>query len=472
MDIRFHIVYETDLQNSRCCFDYTQENRIMDGNRSSRRHFIKQSALVFGGLLGTSLFDRSLLKPAKAAAADSRVVIIRDDQVLQSGNRFDTDVIQLMMDEGIRQITGITDVGEAWKSLFPGFDNTKVICIKVNCINSRMSSHPEVAYAIVNGLTRMRTDAMPFPENNIIIWDRTTAELSNAGYTENRSNSGIRCFGTDRSDPGCSSTTYSVAGISIRLSRILTDFSDYMINLSILKNHNQAGVTLSQKNHFGSCNNPGALPHGNGCDPYISALNALAPIRQKQVLNICDALYGVVSGGPGGSPQVTTKSLLLSTDCVALDYYGAEMLRENGCRTLSTARYINTSAQAPYDLGTNDPEKIELIKIENLSTDFPVATQGINPPTGFALFQNFPNPFNGATSLSFEITEPSFVDLRIYDIRGHLIRTLAHEEKSRGFYHVMWDGMDRNGRSVASGTYIAQLSTHRHHQTILMSFVK
>ena len=65
--------------------------------------------------------------------------------------------------------------------------------------------------------------------------------------------------------------------------------SDYMINLSVLKNHGTAGVTLSMKNHYGTCDDPGSI-HGGYCDPYIPALNNLSPIRDKQVLNICDAI--------------------------------------------------------------------------------------------------------------------------------------------------------------------------------------
>jgi uncharacterized protein (DUF362 family) len=337
-------------------------------NKITRRQFLDHTAKGTFGLFVYPKLTGIEKTQLITAANKSQVIIVRDDDsATMNYPKVDRDVAQYMVDAGIRILTGFNVLGEAWKSLFPGITKNSIISIKVNCINSSLPSHIEVCYSIVQGLTKMIVDGSPFPENNIIIWDRTTGELKRAGYTINKSNTGIRCFGTNEIDVGYSTSKYKVAGVQQRLSKIITNMSDYMINLSVLKNHSGAGVTLSMKNHYGSCNGPGSLHDGN-CNPYIPALNALQPIRDKQVINICDALYGVITGGPGGVPQIVPKSLIFSFDPVALDYIGSKMLEDNGCRTLKRAQHIAKATQEPYNLGTNDPAKIDITDIENPST--------------------------------------------------------------------------------------------------------
>ena len=107
---------------------------------------------------------------------------MREDTAVEVYNQtIDQDAVQVMVDAGIRSLTGIDDVGEAWKSLFPGITGAKNISIKVNCINSSCSSHPEVAQGLINGLTRLELGGGSFSEHNRIIWDRSTDEQRNAG---------------------------------------------------------------------------------------------------------------------------------------------------------------------------------------------------------------------------------------------------------------------------------------------------
>jgi len=81
-----------------------------------------------------------------------------------------------------------------------------------------------------------------------------------------------------------------------------------------------------------------------------------------------------------------------------------------------------------------------------------------NVPSIYALFQNFPNPFNPVTTISYALPKKSRVILRIFSITGSEIRTLIDEEKSAGSYKAIWDARDRFGRSVGSGIYFYQLN--------------
>lgn len=436
----------------------------------NRREFIDHTVKGTIGLLTFPFVLNRSKEGNTVTLNNSTVVVVKDETVLRN-NRIDQQVVQVMVDAAIKRLTDIQDVGEAWKSNFPGIKQSSVISIKVNCINRSLSSHPEVAYSIINGLTRMQVDGNSFPENNIIIWDRTNGELRNAGYSINTGSTGVRCFGTSQSGVGYSSTQFNVAGRSQRISRILTDMSDYMINLSVLKNHGTAGVTLSMKNHYGTCDNPGSI-HGGYCDPYVPALNNVSPIQEKQVLNICDAIFGIISGGPSGRPQITTKSLILSKDPVAHDYIAAQMLKDNGCNTLNRATHIATAAKAPYNLGTNDPNQIDLIKIENPTTGVDRIPNKKQTLDDFQLFQNYPNPFNSQTTLSYQLFKPTKVRLDIYNIQGELVQCLVDTHQNCGYYRIPWDGNALNGATVPSGTYLGQFRIDNVRRTIKMQLLK
>ncbi len=70
----------------------------------------------------------------------------------------------------------------------------------------------------------------------------------------------------------------------------------------------------------------------------------------------------------------------------------------------------------------------------------------------FFLFNNYPNPFNPVTTISFEIPLPGFVSLKVYNILGKEINTLINEELNKGFYKVHFDA-----QNLASGVYFYQL---------------
>jgi uncharacterized protein (DUF362 family) len=400
----------------------------------------------------------------------SRIVVV-EDGAATSGLTIDSAVVQVMVDSGIKSLAEQEDIGEAWKSILTGVDLTSTIAIKVNCINSSMSTHPQVTYAVADSLTRMLFDDVPFPENNIIIFDRTTYELRSAGYTENTSGTGVRCFGTNSSGIGYTSETYDINGQNQTLSKIITEHCDFLINISVLKNHGTAGVTLCLKNHYGTCNNPGRL-HSDFANPYIPSLNAQDPIISKQVLNICDALFGIYTGGPSGSPQFTENKIIFSKDIVAVDYLGRSILSDNGCRTIAQAGHID-SAATDYGLGTNDPQMMDQITILNPTTNIG-SPRGEESPIAerFILRQNYPNPFNNTTRIEYYLTNPGHVIMDIFDNRGRQVRQLMNKTVRSGWHQITWDGTNDFGRQIASGLYVTRLRSGTVQKAIIMQVLK
>jgi hypothetical protein len=83
----------------------------------------------------------------------------------------------------------------------------------------------------------------------------------------------------------------------------------------------------------------------------------------------------------------------------------------------------------------------------------------ISLPKTFSLSQNYPNPFNPSTTIDYSIPDGNYnlVSLKIYDLRGRLIRTLVEETKGQGEYKTHWDGKNDLGKQVSSGVYLYRL---------------
>lgn len=75
------------------------------------------------------------------------------------------------------------------------------------------------------------------------------------------------------------------------------------------------------------------------------------------------------------------------------------------------------------------------------------------------LHQNFPNPFNISTTISYTISGPQLVQIVIFDILGNKIRTLIDGLAAAGENEIRWNGMDDRGEVVNSGMYIYRIRT-------------
>jgi len=75
------------------------------------------------------------------------------------------------------------------------------------------------------------------------------------------------------------------------------------------------------------------------------------------------------------------------------------------------------------------------------------------------LMPNYPNPFNPGTNIRYSISSDGHVDLRIYDVRGALVRTLVSEFQPAGEKTVYWNGLSDGGTSAVSGVYFYRLKT-------------
>ena len=74
-------------------------------------------------------------------------------------------------------------------------------------------------------------------------------------------------------------------------------------------------------------------------------------------------------------------------------------------------------------------------------------------PSAYSLDKAYPNPFNPTTTIGFNLSNPSYVDVTVYDITGRVVENLVGEFKSQGSHKVVW-----NASAMSSGVYFVQLN--------------
>lgn len=89
-------------------------------------------------------------------------------------------------------------------------------------------------------------------------------------------------------------------------------------------------------------------------------------------------------------------------------------------------------------------------------------------PATFALHQNFPNPFNPSTSISFDLAKSSSVNLSVYDVNGKLVTTLVNGRVEAGKHSITWNA----GKNVTSGIYFAKLQSEGLTSVLKMTLLK
>jgi hypothetical protein len=96
----------------------------------------------------------------------------------------------------------------------------------------------------------------------------------------------------------------------------------------------------------------------------------------------------------------------------------------------------------------------------------------IDAPVNNVALTNYPNPFNPATTIHYEIPTSDDVSLKIYDNAGRLIRQWNYENHTSGRYSIHWDGTDADNHKVSSGIYIYTLETSTYFESRKMVLLK
>lgn len=125
-----------------------------------------------------------------------------------------------------------------------------------------------------------------------------------------------------------------------------------------------------------------------------------------------------------------------------------------------------TDERLPASIGRNEDVYYKV------GTGFVTAVELSETPAAPRLLRNYPNPFNPRTKIHFTLKQDAQANLRVYDARGRLVRTLVDSYVSAGPRVVEWDGKDDRGLAVASGTYFLRLTAAGDFETRTVTLLK
>ena len=91
---------------------------------------------------------------------------------------------------------------------------------------------------------------------------------------------------------------------------------------------------------------------------------------------------------------------------------------------------------------------------------------------GFALDQNFPNPFNPVTTLRYDLPEDALVNITIYDMMGRVVSNLVSSQQNAGYKSIQWNATNNQGQPVSAGLYLYTIQAGKFRQTKKMVLLK
>ena len=281
----------------------------------NRRDFLKGSA----GLVLTAALGQGLLSQGRAEDT-AKVVLVRDQDVLGPGGEVRGQVLQSMLDEGVRSLLGQQETLRAWQTLFKRSD---VVGIKSNSWRN-LPTPAEMEEAI-----RRRLLVVGVAEENIAVADR------------------------------------GVLDHPIFLK------STALVNTRPVRTHHWAGVGTLLKNYIQFVRQPSDY-HPNGCAD-LGRIWSLPMVKGKTRLNVLVALtpqfYGRGANHFDRRFVWPYKGIIVGTDPVAVDAIGAELLRLKriasfgGDRPLDVAPIHIAEADKRYHLGVSDLTRIQIVKV-------------------------------------------------------------------------------------------------------------
>ena len=121
----------------------------------------------------------------------------------------------------------------------------------------------------------------------------------------------------------------------------------------------------------------------------------------------------------------------------------------------------------------HDPNLYSEIDISSCDGSESLKVPNINVhANNFTLKENYPNPFNPITNISYDLPEYSFVSITIYDMLGNVVNNLVNTNQSSGYKSVQWNATNNQGQPVSAGVYLYSIEAGEFRQTKKMILLK
>jgi hypothetical protein len=125
---------------------------------------------------------------------------------------------------------------------------------------------------------------------------------------------------------------------------------------------------------------------------------------------------------------------------------------------LASAEVINGEfIRLPFELLADQQTVTIDLKVNGLSSHYEIDSQELemgDVPLANALLGNYPNPFNPVTKIKLSVSETATpVSVKVYNIKGQLVRSLFQGNLNSGYHNLEWNGRDNNNQPAGSGVY-------------------
>lgn len=192
-------------------------------------------------------------------------------------------------------------------------------------------------------------------------------------------------------------------------------------------------------------------------DGIIASFSSTGPTADGRVKPevVAQGVNVYVAGGESGYgfSNGTSFSTPLSAGVAALVLSANPTLTpmEIRARMMTTARQIDDGTSKSQTYPNNFYGKGMLDAFKAAGLQIPI-------PERFVLYNNYPNPFNGATTIVVDAPEAQEAELAVYNVLGQRIRTIYKGTLQVGENRFAWGGQDDDGKLVATGMYIYRLT--------------
>ena len=175
---------------------------------------------------------------------------------------------------------------------------------------------------------------------------------------------------------------------------------------------------------------------------FIQASSYSFPVIEGETVGLVNSVYGsTITSGDGILAEVTFTALKdgsLSSNMLSIEQ----------------ASFVNENY------------------IQEILIDSPTGVEVDAAPAAFVVGQNFPNPFNPTTTITFAIPNDGNVRVEVYDILGQRVATLVDNSLSAGNHSVVWNATNERGNEVAAGVYFYTIKAGSHAATKRMILMK
>jgi len=257
-----------------------------------------------------------------------------------------------------------------------------------------------------------------------------------------------------------------------------------IIDFPVVKQHMMAGATLGVKNWIGLLTTAHSTQRYGSWDNmhfvYFWGSYALVARVMEQTfprLTIIDADWVSTYNANDTTWLENTNMLLASTDPVAVSWYSAKFIltpialypnytnpdltnSRYGRALRAWTSYFRYTAGLPCTMDSSEISVFDRGMLTDIGEDQ-------IKPSEFTLRQNFPNPFNAATMIRYNLGEISDVKIEIVDILGRVVESVDLQEQYPGKHEFRW-----NAAEYSSGVYLYRITAGGYNDSKKMVLLK